>query len=149
MFSLTVHQPLSDSPECIKHSQIKRTWRGIYKQQHTSPQRRLHSHQHSCHVDAYTVRHLFSFYTSDLFCVYLPSYRPLGMTLWRSMFQSLMKYMCVFLELVILVMFFCIKILQFRLVHLFSLCRGSSQRPRPEEGPSRGSREYQQPGESF
>lgn len=35
-FFLTVHQPSFDPPECIKHSQIKRTWKGIYKQPHAT-----------------------------------------------------------------------------------------------------------------
>lgn len=35
-FFLTVHQPSFDPLECIKHSQIKRTWQGIYKQPHTA-----------------------------------------------------------------------------------------------------------------
>lgn len=84
---LTVHQPSFDPLECIMHSQIKRTWQGINKQPHYLLLRDASIRLLDSLFEAYTSRHLLNFYVSRLFIVYLPSYCPLGMSIWSLMFK--------------------------------------------------------------
>lgn len=69
-FSVTVHQPLFDPLECIKHSQIKRMWQGIYKQPHY-----ILLGETLCHFETYSARHLFCFiFQAYMFSLSLPTW---------------------------------------------------------------------------